>query len=112
MERAGDLEQQLALEDVERLLEAVDVRGEPAAGQDGDRREVRVDRALRPARRAAARASPDEVALAGAGWSTNDQSMRPTECMGPAGWLRYSNRRDQASTPTARSRMTPSVTCW
>ena len=50
MDAAVVVEQQLALEDVEHLLERVDVALQPAARVERAERELRVDGALRPAR--------------------------------------------------------------
>ena len=46
VDATAEVEQELAAQDVERLLERVGVRREPAAGEESDHRELGVDGAL------------------------------------------------------------------
>ena len=110
VDRPGQVEQQLALEHVQGFLEAVDVRREPAARSDRDRGKVRVHGALR----GTDDRQPSEAERRGTGGGglVGERPVDVTDGMhGPTRCPSYSNRRDQASTPTASNRMTPSVTC-
>ena len=74
VDAAAEVEQELAAQDVERLLERVDVRREPAAREESDHREVGVDRALIRADDPQP-AEPGRRRRGGRRASMNDQSM-------------------------------------
>ena len=112
MHRAVDLEQQLAAEDVQRLLERMEVATEPAAGLEGADRDLGVDGALL----GADDDRPGEAVRGGRRRERRRDAIpvNPSDETGQrcAPRKAYDRRRDQASVPTASRRMTPSVTCW
>ena len=77
MDAPGQIEQQLAREDVQRLLERVDVRRDPATGEERADGQIGVDRALLGPDGPLA-GQPGRSRGRAPGGRQNDQSMCPT----------------------------------